>query len=163
MEAFSDLRGGTRCGALVTLADLMPTLLAAAGLPRPNDLPAGSADLVEIHRASTPRNRFVGAYGDQYGLIDGDWKYLYTSDGGGELLFHLADDPQERHNLAPQHPDICRTMHGQLAEEVGRHGYAGLKTGARTLPLTPVGSHDPRQARWPGFHSRDHTPEDVLH
>jgi arylsulfatase len=163
MEAFSDLRGGTRCDAIVTLADLMPTFLAAAGLPRPDDLPAGSADLVEIHRANAPRHRFVGAYDDQYGMIDGDWKYLYTSDGGGELLFNLTDDPEERRNLLPAHPEIAKAMHGRLAEELGRHGYAGLKPDARELPVKSARTHDPRQARWPGFHSRDHTPEDVLH
>ena len=163
MEAFSDLRGGTGCDALVTLADLMPTFLAAAGLPRPDDLPGTSADLVGIHRNNTSRTRYVGAYHDQYGLIDGDWKYLFTSNGGSELLFNLTNDPRERHNLASQHPEICSAMQRQLAEELGRHGYAGMKADARALPVTPAGTQDPRQARWPGFHSRDHTPEDVLH
>jgi len=141
----------------------MPTFLAAAGLPRPGDLPSGSVDLLALHRSNAPRTKYLGAYADQYGIIDGDWKYLYTSDGGGELLFNLTNDPQERHNLAAQHADICQTLHGQLADELGRYAYAGLKAGARKLPLTPPGSHDPRQTRWPGFHSRDHTPEDVLH
>jgi len=164
IEAFSTLRGGTVCDSIVTLADLMPTFLAAAGVPRPDDLPKESVDMVEYLRGHAPRTRFVGAYSDQYGAIDGDWKYLYTSTGGGELLFNLKTDPGEQHNLAAQKPEIAHKLHAQLAEELGRHGYGGLKSGERKLPLNPINSAtDTREARWPGFHSRDHTADDLLH
>jgi hypothetical protein len=41
----------------------------------------------------------VGLCGDQVGVVQGDWKYLFTTSGGGELLFNLADDPYEQKNL----------------------------------------------------------------
>jgi arylsulfatase A-like enzyme len=163
IEAFSDLRGGAQCQALVTLADVMPTFLAAAGLPRPEDMPAGSADLIDIHRNNTPRNRYVGASDHHYALIEGDWKYIFVSEGGSELLFNLTNDPMEQRNLAPQHPDICSAMQRQLAEEMGQHGFAGIKSGADKLPVKPARGETPRQERWPGFHSHDNTPHDVLH
>jgi arylsulfatase A-like enzyme len=141
----------------------MPTFLAAAGLPRPEDMPAGSADLIDIHRNNTPRNRYVGASDHHYALIEGDWKYIFVSEGGSELLFNLTNDPMEQRNLAPQHPDICSAMQRQLAEEMGQHGFAGIKSGADKLPVKPARGETPRQERWPGFHSHDNTPHDVLH
>jgi arylsulfatase len=163
IPAFSSLAAGTRCDSLVTLADLLPTFLAAAGLPRPDDLPETSLDLAALAREETPRERFFGAYSDQYSMIDGDWKYLFTSDGGSELLFHLADDPEERHNLAQQHPETCATMHALLAEELEKHAYEKVEAGSRRLPVLPAKSGAARQQRWPGFHSTTHTPEDLLH
>jgi len=164
IEGFSDLRGGTTCDSIVTLADLMPTFLAAAGVARPADMPKESVDMIEYLRGRAPRTRFTGAYADQYSLIDGDWKYLYTSTGGGELLFNLKDDPYEQHNLAAQKPDIAQKMHAALAEEVSQHGYDKLKPGTRKLPVQPAREAAAiREGGWPGWHSRDHTPEDLLH
>jgi len=164
IESFADLRGGTVCDSIVTLADLMPTFLAAAGVPRPDDMPKESVDMIEYLRGRATRTRFAGAYADQYSLIDGDWKYLYTSTGGGELLFNLKDDPSEQHNLVAQQPEIAQRMHAALATEISQHGYADLKPGASKLPVSPVvDTTTIRSDRWPGWHSRDHTPEDLLH
>lgn len=43
----------------------------------------------------------------------GDWLYMHTYHDGfrlfpREMLFNLADDPHERHNLAAAHPELCR-------------------------------------------------------
>jgi arylsulfatase A-like enzyme len=164
IEGFCDLRGGTVCDSIVTLADLMPTFLAAAGVARPDDMPKESIDMLEYLRGRATRTRFTGAYHDQYSFIDGDWKYLYTSTGGGELLFNLRDDPCEKRNLAALKPDIAKRMHAELAGEISRHGYDNLKPGADKLPVNPAAdTATVRGGRWPGWHSRDHTPEDLLH
>ena len=127
VKAYADLPAGACCDSLVTLADLMPTFLAAAGVPRPDDLPETSGDLLAVHRGEIERDRFIGAYGKHYAIIEKEWKYLFTGTGGGELLFNLAEDPMEQRNLAPQNPELSKAMHGRLAGELGRHNYPGSR------------------------------------
>lgn len=167
--AYTDLTPGTRCDGIVTLADVMPTFLAAAGVPRPDELPETSGDMIAVHRGEIKRDKFVGAYNSpysgQFALIEKEWKYLFTSTGGGELLFNLADDPMEQRNLAPQNPELCKAMHGRLAEELARHNYPGVDAATRTLQvIRPADSvSNNKRKRWPGFMSRDHNREDVIH
>ena len=117
---------------LASSIDLVPTLLAAAGVTPPADLPG--LDLGPYLERGEPLPRET-LYGEGFAhdiaqidnpeatllyrwCIDGPWKLILTYDGeldryasthaGAERrpqLFHLLDDPQERHNLAAEHPD----------------------------------------------------------
>lgn len=44
----------------------------------------------------------------QLGLRDGRYKFIHDKDRGSFELFDLRDDPGERQNLAPRHPEIVR-------------------------------------------------------
>ena len=48
------------------------------------------------------------------------WRYIYYPAGGGEQLFHLAEDPAEQHNLAadPAYAGIRRDLRDELLERV---------------------------------------------
>jgi len=99
---------GTVIDEIVELRDIMPTLLAAAGLPAPVDL--DGADLTSLlhadtHESLSPRSHLHGehvltAQLSQHWIRSGRWKYLWFSHDGSEQLFDLAEDPQERTQLA---------------------------------------------------------------
>jgi arylsulfatase A-like enzyme len=95
------------------LMDVMPTLLAAAGLE-----PDGAIDgenLLSRSDASTeprtlqwridlPTVREDWVARAQRAVRRGQWKYLW--DGGFEFLYDLNNDPGERENLGYRHPGL---------------------------------------------------------
>lgn len=150
---------GRRVDSLTTLGDIMPTVLALAGV----DCPAGLDGVNLLSLAENPHEReFFGAVKDScYAIIDGDYKYLWCRQGGAELLFNLRDDPHELCNLAGcgEEEERLTRLRGRLLERMRRH-HPELLEGAwlGTAPALP-----PQQVnRWPGFHSALY-PCDVLH
>jgi uncharacterized sulfatase len=107
---------------LASSLDILPTLLAAAGIARPTDLPG--IDLLN-DRAAGARKALFGATFTHDAVdirnpaanvlsrwvIEGDWKLILPFPGReGEdvpnhpLLYNLAADPEERANLAEKEP-----------------------------------------------------------
>ena len=117
--------------------DIVPTLLAAAGVKIPEDLPG--LDLLDELTSSTPihRNQIFGE-GFAHDIADVEkpeasllyrwtirdqWKLLLTYDGEvnryqsthprterGPQLFDLVQDPTEQRNLAGQHPELVQEL-----------------------------------------------------
>jgi uncharacterized sulfatase len=93
--------------------DVAATANALAGLPKDPAL-----DGVNLMPYLTGKNpgaphdvlfwRWVG----QFAIRKGDWKYLTVSDR--QYLFNLATDPEEKHNLLSQHPELVQTLRPQL-------------------------------------------------
>ena len=157
---------GTQSDALVCLADLMPTFLQAAGVPQNQQPQQDGMDLLAmLHARQTPRQQLSLAYSDQFGQLDGSWKYLYSSSGGPELLFNLADDPMEQNNLAQDasHRAQKATLRQQLAQTLGQAGHRVASNGDLAVLSPAPTPRKTRSNRWPGLHSREHTPHDVLH
>ena len=89
------------------LRDVMPTVLAAAGVDVPDSVDGQSLlgpvadgaapwrDYVDLEHnvCYSPRNHWNA-------LTDGRWKYVYRALDGEELLFDLGADPGEERNLA---------------------------------------------------------------
>jgi arylsulfatase A-like enzyme len=92
--------GGTRVGARVRLIDLMPTLLALAGLPSPPH--AQGESLIPLYAGAGPkRDRFAFSEwrnGGQRALQTESWKYVERL--GRDELYDLATDPGEKRSLA---------------------------------------------------------------
>jgi choline-sulfatase len=59
----------------------------------------------EYHGHGTPGSSFM--------IRRGDWKYLWHHNAPSQL-FNLADDPDERHNLAKQQAGALEYLHGEL-------------------------------------------------
>jgi arylsulfatase A-like enzyme len=48
-------------------------------------------------------------------LRDGEWKYIRGEDRQHEL-YHLAEDPEERHNVFGQHPEVEQRLERHFLE-----------------------------------------------
>jgi uncharacterized sulfatase len=132
------IRPGSRGQQLASSIDIVPTALAAAGLPVPSHLPG--YNLLPVLQAGAPTPRRV-VYGETFAhdvpsierpvaslvyrwVIDGKWKLLLTYDGEvseryadsnprDELrpqLFDLLADPHETTNLASRHPVVVARL-----------------------------------------------------
>jgi arylsulfatase A-like enzyme len=127
---------GRRVERRVHLVDVMPTLLDAMGLERPEDLQAGS--LLDAERP-LPVAAHLGPYGRDYSenAIYGDpWKLIVSSRGDIEL-YDIVADPQESTNLAEERAGVVRDMMERLgqfkSEALPRFGPAGTAIDAKTL------------------------------
>ena len=127
---------------LATSLDLLPTLLAAAGVQAPEGLPG--LNLLPHLRNNTdiPRDTLFGescahdianVQDPEASLlyrwcIEGEWKALLTYDGEmnryknrimgkekGPQLYHLINDPHENTNLASKHPEILKRLSDKIA------------------------------------------------
>ena len=108
----------------VTSPDFFPTLLAAAGVPLPAELPADGVNLLPLLTAGRPlaeRALFwhYPHYGNQGGapgssIRRGDWKLIAWFEGNRLELFNLAEDPSELTNLADREPARTRALHADL-------------------------------------------------
>jgi arylsulfatase A-like enzyme len=107
-----------RYDTLVSTIDIAPTILAAAGIPRPPEMPG--LDLLTVGRAegATERDCLFGEIFDhdvadvevpaaslQYRwCVAGDWKLIVPAAASAPAeLYHITDDPHETHNLASEH------------------------------------------------------------
>lgn len=117
-------RGG-RCGDLVQLIDVAPTILEAAGLPIPPDFEARSLwGAIEKREVYAPRETVFAEVardhvqtGAEFIVMrrSHDWKIVvYLDEDDGEL-YDLKADPDERNNLW-QEPGL-RELRDRLAGE----------------------------------------------
>jgi len=97
-----DRKGGQKCAAPVTLTDVMPTVLQAAGIPLSPDYIGSS--LCDIADGKTDRQAVYGQFscGDKglYMLKTGRYKYIYSVADRKELLFDSQEDPRESKSFA---------------------------------------------------------------
>lgn len=116
-------RSGRRVEALVSLVDLMPTILEAAGLAVPEGLhgrsllePAqldGRAVYAEAYTDSELAKLRPRHPDSQYAVFDGDMKLIYSA-GGAEELYDLARDPGEERNLTAANGAASQALRSRL-------------------------------------------------
>ena len=104
----------------VRLVDLLPTLLAAAGLPLPDGL-QGVSLLPLIDAGAEPPGSVFSSW-RRHGLQSlriGDWKLIQRvgPQRGSNELYDLRGDPAERRNLAGEEPERVARM----AQQLGLH------------------------------------------
>ncbi|HEX2254754.1 MAG TPA: sulfatase [Thermoanaerobaculia bacterium] len=125
-------QAGTRVTAPAQHVDVLPTVLAAAGLPRPPGLEGiDLARLVADPAAAAERP--VYSHLDRFSLEGaslewGRWKLILPRSrafGDGPLLYDRRTDPAERHDLAAERPVLA----GWLATAVRRKLAATPATG----------------------------------
>jgi|GEM_PF-3196417 len=124
---------GRTVGSLVSVIDIMPTLLEAVGVPIPAGV-EGSSLLGEIRRESQesrwaygesgrafmgldPERHLPGIAGKHRMVRTAEWKLVHipTAEGGEDRLFDLRADPGESVNVAEQHPDVVAALRARLA------------------------------------------------
>ncbi|MGJ8691801.1 MAG: sulfatase family protein [Thalassotalea sp.] len=122
--------------------DIVPTILGAAGLPIPAELPG--LNLFENLKEQTPIQRNT-LFGEGYGhdiidvddhegsllyrwVIEDDWKLILSYDGinakwtvkhtmvGRPRLYNVTQDPFETVNLAEKHPKMVTRLSKKIAD-----------------------------------------------
>jgi arylsulfatase A-like enzyme len=135
VPAFAYWTGVTRDGSverqLLTLMDVMPTLLELAGAVHPAPefdgrqvLPMRGRSFAGLLRGENvsvhgPAEAIALSSAGQHFMYRGDWKILKMRDSDWEL-YNLAVDPYERHNLAEINPDLMQDMLAEFQLQAAR-------------------------------------------
>jgi len=107
--------------------DFYPTLLSAAGLPPRPEQHVDGRDLMPLltQGATLPPRplifhfpHYTHATGPFSSIIENTWKLIrfYNDAEGAYLLYNLANDPQEQHNLAAVQPETVERLDRQLTD-----------------------------------------------
>ncbi len=123
---------GTRVVEPVALVDVAPTVLAALGLPVPQEMRGRVLPGLGLQTVSTPRALWIDA-GKASAVRIGDNKLVSQQAGGpSDQVFDIPHDPFERHDIRLLVPDVYAALRRQATE------YALLGTGAESPSLNDV-------------------------
>ena len=109
---------GETIDAPVAGMDLFATSLDLAGVGLPEDRPIDGESLVPLLEGrweKLDRDALFFRYQDpsdgvaQAAMMSGGWKYLRDAEGG-EYLFHLAEDEQEKSDRSADQPELLEQM-----------------------------------------------------
>ena len=148
------IAAGTVHEGIGSVMDLYPTLLAVAGVTAPEGHTVDGVDLasqltgaVQSDRPSRFLMHFPHSHRSSYYTVfrDGDWKVIYhylPEQNPAKVryeLFHLADDPFEKRNLAEAEPLKLAEMMAGLTAQLAAHNaqYPVDEAGNELRPLAP--------------------------
>jgi arylsulfatase A-like enzyme len=124
------------CSEPVISTDIMPTILAAAGVNLPGDRVYDGKDMLAALRgeAQEPLHKALFWYdgSQQWAVRAGKWKLL--SRKGSLELYDLEADISEQHNLAAQRPGVVEELEGIYAQWRSQMGEQISKLKTRTRP-----------------------------
>jgi len=124
------------------LADVVPTILDAVGLPASKSFfgsplaLASRAVIAENYLASggrgtAPRSISLDELDErlptEWAIFDGDWK-LVREAGGRNRLYDVARDPAEAEDRAASEPEVTRRLAEELAALLPREAFTGYRT-----------------------------------
>jgi arylsulfatase B len=118
------LKAGTVSQQVMTMMDYFPTLTAACAVRPGNRLPFDGRNLWPAITAGKVQPRedllFVHETSDEVRLAvhHGEWKLVREEPAGGparNYLFRIAEDPEERNNLAEKNPKLVEELARRIA------------------------------------------------
>jgi arylsulfatase len=157
---------GTRCDKLVSVADVFRTLTTAGQAQVPTNVAPDSLDLISVARGSAGRERLFGKTNGWHMVIEGQYKYAFHETGGAEILFDLAADPREQHELirAGTHATVHQKMRQLIVDYATQRHLDVCRDGNLQVLRQPLSRHEVRASRsWPGFHHPLQTRDCVMH
>lgn len=119
------LNGGRTDSRPIIQLDVLPTALAAAGIPLDSDRKLDGVNLLPFLTGKTsgrPHETLYWRLGGMMAIRKSDWKLVKMSDEGfledpavlshlsGTELYNLKDDIGEKQNLAAAHPDKVKEL-----------------------------------------------------
>jgi arylsulfatase A-like enzyme len=124
------VKRGTSCTERVTGMDLYPTFLAAARLPlQPHQHMDGVSLLPVLTAGGKLPDRplvfhfphYTHATGPNSVIVENDWKLIryYNDETGRYLLYNLAKDPFEQHDLSVEMPLKAKALDERLTQLLG--------------------------------------------
>ncbi len=166
-KSWSDRRHGTSVAAPVTHADILPTLVAAAGGAPPRNV--DGMDLAALARGQIEPRAYLEASSEPGGryaaLTDGRWKYMWYPEGGVEQLFDIQTDPRELRDLAAlaEFADQRDRLRDELTRRHAARGSTFVRDGGLVVqPVRDDSEADRRNSNWPGYHTENYD-KDVRH
>jgi len=114
--------GAVRDTPAITM-DILPTLLAAAGVQPAADHEIHGTSILPLLRGETFARSGALHWENQYnaGVLAGEWKLVHRFWLERPLLFRLKDDPGEERDLAAQHPEKVAELLALHAQWKARH------------------------------------------
>lgn len=107
---------GTKCDQLSISIDVMPTLLAAAGVDAPQERKLDGINLLP-YLTGEAQERERTLFWNGQAVRKGTWKLMTPGKGNDRVqLFDLSNDIGEKNNVAEEYPDLVREMRAALNE-----------------------------------------------
>jgi arylsulfatase A-like enzyme len=106
-----------RVSEVVSIVDLAPTLLAAAGVPAPQEFRGRSIPSLDgrFHaRISQAAFSDTRRQADKSSVVYEDWKLIEDREAGTQQLFRATSDPKEQKNLGDSHPEVFAKLQALL-------------------------------------------------
>ncbi len=111
---------GTVNDALLSQYDFMPTLLDYLGIGNPENVKLPGQSFAETFRGGAAGGESRIVVFDEYGPVrmirSREWKYVHRYSVGPTELYHLTEDPGERHNLSGD--PKTRSVEEELREDL---------------------------------------------
>lgn len=111
---------GTRYKEAVSHFDIFSTAAAAAGISLPSDRTIDGIDLIPYitgEKQGRPHDALFWKSGEYKTVISNGWKLQTENYPMKGWLYHLAEDPFERINLADKHPDKVSELRDLLRKQ----------------------------------------------
>jgi len=108
---------GARCDKIVQAADIMPTILEAAGVPIPDCVTGKS--LIPLLKGEDMETRDIAVSSWQLlakrpnvlsVITDEEWSLHYYGKGGDHELYHMKTDPKQQKNLIAEKREIAEEL-----------------------------------------------------
>lgn len=122
-----------RVPGLVSIPDMMPTMLELAGIHTPDRvqaqslLPLARGEVDRSHDVVVTSQSLIDTAGNTTLIVDdcervvvevspctirdGEWDFFYSLEGEPVALYDAVQDRGHQRNLAAERPDICEMMH----------------------------------------------------
>jgi arylsulfatase A-like enzyme len=112
-------RAGETSAYLAQTHDVGPTLLAMAGVRRPEGM--NGVDLSPLLAGGRPPERSLayGGYSNWLYARTDHWAFVSTGHGIGRRLYDLTNDPGEQRNVARQHPRLLDHFYRLVVRHAG--------------------------------------------
>jgi arylsulfatase A-like enzyme len=109
------IKPGSVSDAFLTSVEVFPSVLAATGIPVPEDVVLDGFDMMPVLadlKESPRKEMFWQRRGNKAARV-GRWKWVESQKGGG--LFDLFADIHEKHDLSKERPAVLERLRGRFA------------------------------------------------